>query len=51
MTSIVDFVLYAIIVALVAVLLMAYASDGSAKLEKKKGAEALQRDLAFGAGS
>ncbi|WP_180377858.1 MULTISPECIES: hypothetical protein [Rothia] len=49
MLSIVDLVLYAVIVGLVAILLAAYASDGWAKLEKKS-AEALHRDMAFGAG-
>lgn len=49
MVAIVDLVLYAIIVGLLAMLLVAYASDGWTKLEKKS-AEALHRDLAFGAG-
>lgn len=50
MFTIVDLVLYAIIVALLAMLLVAYAADGWSKLEKKS-AEALQRDIAFGSGS
>ncbi|WP_237202803.1 hypothetical protein [Rothia endophytica] len=49
MFTIVDLVLYAIIVALLAMLLVAYAADGWSKLEKKS-TEALQQDIAFGPG-
>lgn len=50
MVSIVDLVLYAIIVGLAAILFVAYASDGWTRLQKKS-AEALHRDLVFGSGS
>lgn len=49
MVTLVDLVLYAIIVGLLALLLSAYISDGWTKLEKKSN-EALRHDVAFGAG-
>lgn len=49
MTTLVDLVLYAIIVSLLALLLAAYISDGWTKLEKKS-KEAFHQDVAFGAG-
>lgn len=50
MLSIVDLALYAIIVALTTMLLVAYASDGWTNLEKKS-SQTLQQNLALGAGS
>ncbi|MDO4897916.1 MAG: hypothetical protein Q3965_01275 [Rothia sp. (in: high G+C Gram-positive bacteria)] len=50
MFTIVDLVLYAIIAALLALLFVAFASDGWKKLEKKS-QQALHRDLALGLGS
>ncbi|MFW0111457.1 hypothetical protein ACN082_01665 [Rothia sp. CCM 9417] len=49
MATLVDLVLYAIIVGLLALLLGAYLADGWTKLEKKSN-EALRQDVAFGAG-
>lgn len=53
MFTIVDLVLYTVIMAMLAMLamlLVSHAADGWSKLEKKS-AEALQRDIAFGSGS
>lgn len=50
MFTIVDLVLYTVIIAMLAMLLVSHAADGWSKLEKKS-AEALQRDIAFGSGS
>ncbi|MEX3630856.1 hypothetical protein [Rothia sp. LK2492] len=47
MFTIVDLVLYTVIVAMLAMLLVCHAADGWSELEKKS-AEALQRDIAFG---
>lgn len=49
MVTLVDLILYAIIVGLLALLLGAYISDGWAKLEKKSNG-ALHHDIAFGTG-
>lgn len=49
MATLVDLVLYAIIVGLLALLLVAYVSDGWTMLEKKRD-ESFRHDVAFGAG-
>lgn len=50
MFTIVDLVLYTVIIAMLAMLLVSHAADGWSELEKKS-SEALQRDIAFGSGS